>query len=228
MAKVRNLEDLRPMFNGYTVLGVNGQSVAMLDDKCRPCSYTFLDNETTVVPERIERVAVNSVFGEGDEAINVSAEQLVGDVVARYDATKTALDKATADNAELTAKINAMNDAERKRRVKLVKDAIKSEFAENKEAYKNDADLDEHLCDELLTDECVGKYAEMVNSDGEFIGDAKARDDVNAKCNKVVREAKKAKNNAAKSKFAWEQGGEDDESASEGSGNTAIDNILKD
>lgn len=226
--KTMNIEDLRSKFNGYTVLGVNGLNVALLNEKGRCCSYTFLENEDTVVPERIEEIAVNSVFGEGEDAINVSAEQLVGSVQAQLNATKTALDKATADNAELTAKINAMNDAERKRRVKLVKDAIKSEFAENKEAYKNDADLDEHLCDELLTDECVGKYAEMVNAEGEFIGDAKARDDVNAKCNKRVREAKKAKNNAAQHKFAWEQGGEDGESASEGSGNTAIDNILKD
>lgn len=204
MAKVLNLEDLKGKFNGYTVLGANGLTVALLSDKGRTCSYTFLENEDTVVPERIEEIAVNSVFGEGDGAISVSAEQLVGSIRAELNSAKTALDKKTEEITKLTEKINAMTEAERKRRIKLVKDAIKSEFAENCDAYKNDAELDEHLCDELLTDESVGKYAEMENKDGEFIGDAKARDDVNAKCNKVVRDAKKAKNNSTQIHYAFE------------------------
>lgn len=204
MAKVLNLEDLKGKFNGYTVLGANGLTVALLSDKGRTCSYTFLENEDTVVPERIEEIAVNSVFGEGDGAISVSAEQLVGSIRAELNSAKTTLDKKTEEITKLTEKINAMTEAERKRRIKLVKDAIKSEFAENCDAYKNDTELDEHLCDELLTDECVGKYAEMENKDGEFIGDAKARDDVNAKCNKVVRDAKKAKNNSTHIHYAFE------------------------
>ena len=140
--------------------------------------------------------------------MNVPIEQLVGSVQAQLNSTKEALDAATKENAELKAKVNDMTEAERKRRVKLVKDAIKAEFTENREAYKDDAELDEHLCDELLTDVCVGKYAEMVNAEGEFIGDAKARDDVNAKCNKIVRDAKKekAKNNATHIHYAFEDG----------------------
>ena len=228
MAKVRKIDDLRGLFPNYTVLGAKGQSVALLDERGRCCSYTFVDNEETVVPERVTEIAVNSVFGEGENAIDISADALVGAVQAQLNSAKSALDKATAENADLQAKLNEMTEAERKRRIKLVKDAIKSEFAENCDAYKNDANIDEHLCDDLLTDESVGKYAEMENKDGEFIGDAKARDDVNAKCNKVVREAKKAKNNAEQKVYAWmlgnEQGGE---GAPESGMQTAIDNILK-
>ena len=51
---MRNLEDLKDKFTGYTVLATNGTSVALLSDKGRTCSYTFLENEDTVVPERIK------------------------------------------------------------------------------------------------------------------------------------------------------------------------------
>lgn len=205
MAKVRKVDDLRSMFPNHTVLGVNGQSVALLNEKGRCCSYTFQENENTVVPERIEEIAVNSVFGEGDNAINISAEELVGAVQAQLNSTKTALDKATAENAELTAKINEMTEAERKRRKKVVEKAIKSRLDENRKDYD---DIDEHLCDDMLTDECVGKYAEM-EKDGEFCGDAAAQTEVDARCMRKLKEASKARKNSAQHKYAWETSGED-------------------
>lgn len=199
MAKVRKIDDLRPLFPAHTVLAVNGQSVALLNEKGHACVYTFRDNETTVVNEQIVEVAANSVFGEGENAVVVSSDELVGAVQARLDSTKTALEKVTAENADLTAKINAMAEAEKKRREKLVRDAVNSELAENRECFNGEADIDEHLCDDLLTDERVCKYAEMVDNDGNFCGDERARSDVNDRCNKAVREAKKAqqkKNNS--------------------------------
>lgn len=225
MAKVRKVDDLRSMFPNHTVLGVNGQSVALLNEKGRCCSYTFQENENTVVPERIEEIAVNSVFGEGDNAINISAEELVGAVQAQLNSTKTALDNATAENAELTAKINEMTEAERKRRKKVVEKAIRSRLDENRKDCGDD--IDEHLCDDMLTDECVGKYAEM-EKDGEFCGDTAAQTEVDARCMRKLKEASKARKNSAQHKYAWENGGMGDEGAPEGSGSTAIDNILKD
>ena len=224
MAKVRKIDDLRSLFPAHTVLGVNGQSVALLDEKGHACVYTFRDNETTVVNEQIVEVAANSVFGEGDSAVVVSSDELVGAVQARLDATKTALDKATAENADLTAKINAMTEAEHKRREKLVRDAVNSELAENRECFKGEADIDEHLCDELLTDERVCKYAEMVDCDGNFCGDERARADVNDKCNKAVREAKKERQAKNNSHFDWGTIVEGNPEA----GKTSIDKILED
>ena len=224
MAKVRKIDDLRSLFPAHTVLGVNGQSVALLDEKGHACVYTFRDNETTVVNEQIVEVAANSVFGEGDSAVVVSSDELVGAVQARLDATKTALDKATKENADLTAKINAMTEAEKKRREKLVRDAVNSELAENRECFKGEADIDEHLCDELLTDERVCKYAEMVDCDGNFCGDERARADVNDKCNKAVREAKKERQAKNNSHFDWGTIVEGNPEA----GKTSIDKILED
>jgi len=208
MAKVRKVDDLRSMFNGYTVLGVKGQTVALLNEKGRCCSYTFLENEDTVVPERIAEIAVNSVFGEGENAIEVSADELVGSVTAQLNSTKSALDKATAENAELTAKINAMTEAERKRRRKVVEKAIKDRLEENRKEYEND--IEKNLCDDMLTDDSLGKYAEM-EEDGDFCGDSAAVTEVDARCMRKIREAKKAKNNAAQNRYIWENGGESDE-----------------
>ena len=224
MAKVRKLADMSSLFPAYTVLGVNGQTVALLDEKGRTCTYTFRENEDTVVTEQIVEVAANSLFGEGDNAVSVPVEQLVGTVQARLDATKAALDKATKENTDLTAKINAMTEAEKKRREKLVRDAVNSELAENRECFKGEADIDEHLCDELLTDERVCKYAEMVDCDGNFCGDERARADVNDKCNKAVREAKKERQAKNNSHFDWGTIVEGNPEA----GKTSIDKILED
>lgn len=226
MAKVRKVDDLRSMFNGYTVLGVKGQTVALLNEKGRCCSYTFLENEDTVVPERIAEIAVNSVFGEGENAIEVSAEELVGSVTAQLNSTKSALDKATAENAELTAKINAMTEAERKRRRKVVEKAIKDRLDENRREYEND--IDKNLCDDMITDDSLGKYADMEN-DGEFCGDSAAVTEVDARCMRKIREAKKAKNNAAQPVYAWMLGDDKGVEGKPESGiATAINNILKD
>ena len=224
MAKVRKIDDLRAMFPDYTVLAVNGQSVALLNAKGSPCFYTFQDDENTVVTEKINEVNVNSVFGEGESTVNVPVEQLVGSIQAKLNSTQKALDDATGENTRLNEKIKAMTDAETRRREKLVKDAINSELAENRECYKNEAEIDEHLCDDLLTDASVAKYTEMVDGDGNFCGDERARADVNAKCNKVVREAKKARANAQKTRYAWESGGENSGVNQPASG---IESVLK-
>ena len=225
MAKVRKIDDLRSLFPNHTVLGVKGQSVALLNEKGRCCSYTFQENENTVVPERIEEIAVNSVFGEGENAINISAEELVGSVQAQLNSTKTALDKATAETAELTAKINAMTEAEYLRRKKVVERAIRETFDDNRRQY--DGDIDEHFVDDLLTDECLSNYARMEDKDG-FCGENAARTEVDARCMRKLREVNKARQNTAKPKYAWELGGEGYEDKPESGINTAIDNILKD
>ena len=225
MAKVRKIDDLHSLFPNHTVLGVNGQSVALLNEKGRCCSYTFQENENTVVPERIEEIAVNSVFGEGENAINISAEELVGSVQAQLNSTKTALDKATEENGKLQAKINAMTEAEYLRRKKVVERAIRETFDDNRRQYGGD--IDANFVDDLLTDECLSNYARMEDKDG-FCGENAARTEVDARCMRKLREVNKARQTTAKPKYAWELGGEGYEDKPESGINTAIDNILKD
>lgn len=225
MAKVRKIDDLRSLFPNHTVLGVNGQSVALLNEKGRCCSYTFQENENTVVPERIEEIAVNSVFGEGENAIDISAEELVGSVQAKLLAAQDAVKDLTEEKGRLEAKINAMTEAEYLRRKKVVERAIRETFDDNRRQYGGD--IDEHFVDDLLTDECLSNYARMEDKDG-FCGENAARTEVDARCMRKLREVNKARQNTAKPKYAWELGGEGYEDKPESGINTAIDNILKD
>lgn len=211
MAKVRKIDDLRSLFPNHTVLGVNGQSVALLNEKGRCCSYTFQENENTVVPERIEEIAVNSVFGEGENAIDVSAEELVGSVQAQLNSTKTALDDKTKECAELTAKINAMTEAERVRRRKAVETAIRMRVRQLKET--SGCDIADNICDDMLTDEALNEYADMEDKNGAFCGDAKAIEKVSARCMDKVCEANIARKNSVKELFPFEKqlNGEEEE-----------------
>lgn len=206
MSKVRKIDDLRKLFPEFTVLAVKGQSVALLNDKGRCCSYTFQDNENTVIPEKIEEIAVNSVFGEGENAIDVSAEVLLGSVQAQLNSTKAALDKATADNAELTAKINAMTEAERARRKKAVETAVRDRVRKLKDT--SGCDIADNFCDDLLTDEALNEYANMEDKSGVFCGDVRVIEKVDARGMQVVMDTNKAKNNAKETRFVWENGGE--------------------
>ena len=91
-----------------------------------------------------------------------------------------------------------MRKAETERRKEACRNAIENCFNEFKESC--DADFDEKLCEEFLTDEKLCEYAEM-EKDGKFCGDAVAVRDVSAKCAKVMKDAakeKKTRENAKK------------------------------
>ena len=206
MAKVRKIDDLRSLFPNHTVLGVNGQSVALLNEKGRCCSYTFQENENTVVPERIEEIAVNSVFGEGENAIDISAEELVGSVQAKLLAAQDAVKDLTEEKGRLEAKINAMTEAERVRRKKAVETAVRDRVKKLKDT--SGCDIADNFCDDLLTDEALNEYADMEDKSGVFCGDVRVIEKVDARCMQVVMDANKAKNNAKETRFAWENGGE--------------------
>ena len=212
--KILNLDDIRDKFEGYTVLGCNGLSVALLSDEGRTFKYTFQENEDTVVPSRIEAVAVNSVFGEGDGAVTISAEQLIGTEKSQLNAAKAALEKEVQKNAELTAKLNKMEEQETARRKEAVKAAIKSRLADNKRDCGYD--LPDTLCDSLMTDECIGKYAGMVDEHGAFCGEKQAMCDVDALCMDEIRKENKAK--AKNNGFKWSniRDGADESGASKG------------
>lgn len=216
--KILNLDDIRDKFEGYTVLGCNGLSVALLSDEGRTFKYTFQENEDTVVPSRIEAVAVNSVFGEGDGAVTVSAEQLIGTEKSQLNAAKAALEKEVQKNAELTAKLNKMEEQETARRKEAVKAAIKSRLADNK--HDCGYDLPDTLCDSLMTDECIGKYAGMVDEHGAFCGEKQAMCDVDALCMDEIRKENKAKaeQKAKNNGFKWSniRDGADESGASKG------------
>ena len=204
--KVKTLDDLKPAFKalGYTAVKVKGQTVALLSDTGHFCTYTYLGDEDTIIKERIAAVTVNSTFGEGENAITVSADELVGSLITKLNATDAALKEQTKKYAEdteaLNQKLNKMLEDEAKRRKEAVKEAIKSQLAENQKDCA--VDINSNLCDDMLMDEAIDKYAKM-EENGIFMGDTAARREVDSRCMAKVREAQKARQNAAKTKFSW-------------------------
>lgn len=204
--KFLTMDDLNGKFNGYTPVKISGRTVALISDTGRFCSYTFLENEDTVVPERIEGIAVNCVFGEGDNAITVSGDELIGVYRSQLNAAQSALEKTTKETTEkinaLEAKLNKMTEAENKRRREAVKAAIRDELKANQNCGVEIAD---NFCDDLLTDECIGKYAEMVDANDCFVGAERARECVGARCMERIRNGFKeqARRNAEQEHFSW-------------------------
>lgn len=208
--KVKNLEDLKPAFKalGYSALKVQGQTVALLSDTGRFCMYTYRDNEDTIVPERINEVPVTSTFGEGDETISLSGQEFVGETIAKLNATEAALKNKTTqyttDTEALNAKLNKLIEAETQRRKNAIQQAVKAHFEKNKKHCS--FEVDEHMCDDLLTDEIVNKYAEMVDVNGEFIGDKEIKKDVDSRFMEKMREEdekKQIRKNAQSKTFLW-------------------------
>lgn len=211
-----NLEDLRGKFDKHTVLGVNGCNVALLSENGRICTYAFNEGEESILPERINTNAACKIeVGEGEEVISLSPEQLLGTVMSKYNAEKTANETLAQENAALKTKIATMEESEHKRRKNEIKDAIKAHLAEIK-ADLSEIEVDE--CDDLMTDEKLDEYAKLED------GKETACKEVDCRVMKKVLEAKRLKTNSAKKKYAWEI--DDGDGSPEKSGiETAISNI---
>lgn len=198
--KVLNAEDIRAKFDGYTVLAVNGLNVALLSDKGRTCTYTFLENEEdTVVPERITEIAVNCIFGEGEEAVNVPVEAITGVINAKLNSANQAVADLTREKGELEVKVNALETEKVERNKADIKSAMEQHLEEIK-ANCNGISVD---CNEFMTDERIAEYAKLVDKDGKPCGAEAACKDLDSRCMSAIVAQCKVKANSAK-KFAWE------------------------
>lgn len=202
-----NLEDLRGKFDKHTVLGVQGCNVALLSETGRIDTYSFNEGEESVLPERINTNANCKIeVGEGDEVIALSAEQLLGTVMSKYNAEKQANESLAKENATLKGKIDEMQKAEVIRRKNEIKEAIKAHLAEIKADL---ADVEVDNCDDLLADEKLDEYAKLEN------GKEAACKEVDSRAMKAVLTAKKAMN-TQKKVFAWDLGAGEGETQKSG------------
>lgn len=207
-----NAEDLKAKFNGYDVLGTSGATVALLSANGRFYSYTFVEGEETVVPERIKENAVMAVIGEGEEAVNVSGEQIATPLVAKINALSASNDALAKENAEIKGVIAKMKEDELKRRKNAAKAAIESRMNEIKDA----CDGIEVDVSDLCKDEKLAEYAEC-EKDGEFCGDKAACNDVDARCMSILLSAKQK----VKKQYIWE------DAKDEGAKNNSADTMAK-
>lgn len=195
-------KDLETKFPDFTVLAVNGKNVALLSKTGIPAISTAEKNGDEIIIGAKTEVAVNAVFGAGDNLVEVPLDTIIEQLNAKIveletEAAKEKKEKETALNA-----LEAMQKAEKARRQSAVKEAIKNHLAEIK--ANTGADISENECDSLMTDEKIAEYSECIDKDGNFCGDVQACKDLDMLCMQKLVEAGKMKNNANKSKYAWD------------------------
>lgn len=219
------LKDLQPKFNGFTVIAVDGENVALLSDKGIPhLSTAKKDGEDYIIGARDE-VRANAVFENGDVKLEIPVEAIADSYIARCNQLAEELHAANEAKGALETVVANMQKAENARRKKVVKETIESRFNEIRE-NNTDCEIADNVCDEIKSDESVEKYAAMETENGEFCGDAAAQKDVDTVCMNAILTANKQRANAQKKKFAWDMAKESNAS-NDGGADQAIADILK-
>lgn len=194
------LKDLKNgKFNGFRVVGVDGEKVALLSlDKNDAYVSTAVQDNGEIVEGVKTAVNATVVFGEGENEVKVALDAVIDDLTTENAGLKAELNSVKESKETVEKSLKTMQDAEMARRKEAVKNAVRDQLEKNRE--NSNADIADNECDDLLTDEKVAKYAEM-EEDGKFVGDEKARCDVDARCMSKIREQNKAR---MQKTFAWE------------------------
>lgn len=180
-ANTMELEALKAHFEGYSVLASEGNNVVLLSEDGKPFVNTFAeDGENIVIGEYVNLSALlearNAVATLTDENTALKAEKEA--LNASLETEKAEREKAEGELLKLQAL-----DIEQKK--DKVKSAVLNRLAEiNK---NSNCPLAGSVCDELITDESLDKYAHMTDCNGDFCGDIQACKDVDCICmNKII------------------------------------------
>lgn len=203
--KTMKLKELQPKFNGFTVIAVDGERVALLSDKGVPHLSTAKKDGDDYIIGTKDEVRANATFSDGENSFDISVEALVDPYLTRCSELESQLIKANAANTAKDEIITKMQNTEKARRKNAVKDAIKNRL--NQINANSEDEIEEDACNELLTDEKVEEYSCMEDKDGNFCGDVAACKDVDSICMNRRIEKNRIKANASKSRFAWEADG---------------------
>lgn len=202
-------KELSEQFSGYRIISADENSVTLCSAEGDFYRVPYDMDNGKVVPGA--KVSVNAVvvIGEGETSVSVPMADVRGEDLQEIKDLKEKLNAAEKGRDSALKTLEDMRKAETERRKEACRNAIENCFNEFKESC--DADFDEKLCEEFLTDEKLCEYAEM-EKDGKFCGDAAAIRDVSAKCAKVMKDAakeKKARENAKKTYAFDRNDGED-------------------
>lgn len=202
-------KELGELFPDYRLISADENSVTLCSAEGDFYRVPYDMDNGKVIPGA--KVSVNAIvmIGEGDTAVSVPVTDVRGEDLQEIKDLKEKLNKAEEGRDSALKTLEDMRKQETERRKEACRNAIENCFNEFKESC--DADFDEKLCEEFLTDEKLCEYAEM-EKDGKFCGDAAAVRDVSAKCAKVMKDAakeKKARENAKKTYAFDRNDGED-------------------
>lgn len=208
---IMNKKNLKGLFQGYQILEVVGNKVALLScDKHEAYVSSVTKDDSGAIVEG-GKTAVNAtvVFGEGENETKVALDS----VIESFKNENEELKGKVADNEKTIKVLSETNEKmkaqETERRKEAVKSAIDNRFAEIK--ANSDVDFANNECDELKTEEKVNSFVAMVDKDDKFIGDKEAVKAVDALCMNKIIEANKVRANSAKRVYAWDENHDDGE-----------------
>lgn len=202
MPNKKQMDKLAEKFPGYTLLGASADGMTVClhsaDDKC-VYSYAFLaEDDGAVVESRIRPVALSTIAHVSEDCdMEIDLLSINEASLAQLSAANSALEAKTAECAELKQRIEAMEQAEKTRRINAVKKAVEAKVNEINAAM--DEQVDEADAQAII--DCAAEYVDAVNADGEWIGEEKACAALMAKhMDKVIAvKAHRKQNN-----FAWD------------------------
>lgn len=196
------LSDLTERFDGYTVLAACQEddviNVCLMSADGATAAYTMGSVDETIMPEKITKVNAQVVVAFGEEqSVIFDACELTGKMAEELADAKAQLEVANNSLKENASAINAMREAENKRRVAAAKDKA----AETLAAFNaNRVDkVAESVLEAVNSDIEAGVYTNSVDAEGVWVGEAAVENAVLAACAKADIEVQKAKNNG----FVW-------------------------
>lgn len=213
----KQLEALQARFPEHIVVQASddGLNVCLLSkDGYYPCVYAFGSaDEQTIAPERIEPIAVNAVYGfASGREVSVDLNSILDSMTVGSESLKGQIAALTADKETMQseidgykAELNAMKEAERKRRVQAVKDAAKAALDRFNACQPADEAVDDEMCKQIAEEADNGGYDGCCRNN-EWVGDKMAEEKVLAYCATKVAEINKVKAQKMRtqSTFAWD------------------------
>lgn len=201
VTKPMKVKELESKFPNFTVLAVNGKNVALLSDKGVPHISTAEKNGEEIAVGLVTEIAVNASFGEGEEAVSVPVDVITEKLNAENATLKAALQKANDEKTTAMNALEAMQKAEKARRINAVKEAIRKCFDEIKE--NGDVDLVGNECDDLITDEKLIEFAQSEDKEGVFNGVETAVKEVKSRCMDKYIQQNNEKKKLQKNNRVW-------------------------
>ena len=225
----KQIAELNTRFEGHTVLTAgedeNGKiNVCLMSADGVTETYAMDSLNDTIVPEKIAKVNAQATFTFGEETMTVAVCDITDVCNAELVSAKTNLEKTTEELAKANETIKAMQTAEETRRVNSAKEiatATLEKFNENRVDK-----VDAKVLEAINTDIDNGVYTNMVNENGEWIGDKEVKDKVLSLCAKSVMEIDKENASRNNSRFVWE-GNEKKNEVDDGSLGALLNKIQK-
>lgn len=205
------LKKMQEKFKDYRILNMtdNGDHVLMLNSAGLPCTYiSKADDHDVVIPERIEFATLSSIYKFSDETeLDVDVMGLLSASVEeannRAEAAETKVANLTKENEQLNSQLQAMNEAEDKRRIREAKSVVEAAVNEAKQCG---IDIPEDMCKGMMEAVEAGCYNSECDKDGNWVGAEKAKAEVMSKVGALSIKAAQAKKLAEEKHYAWEAG----------------------